>query len=105
VKRSPICNWSCWPTKSPARPATKSKPKRCGQETSISGYDESERLDVEPARHFVQLTKREKRTCRGCEQSTVKMAPLPPRIVEKGLASDNVVIDAVVSKYCDHLPL
>jgi transposase len=33
------------------------------------------------------------------------MAPLPPRIVEKGLASDNVVIDAVVSKYCDHLPL
>jgi transposase len=53
----------------------------------------------------VQLTKREKRTCRGCEQSTVKMAPLPPRIVEKGLASDNVVIDAVVSKYCDHLPL
>src|SRR6185369_2759696 len=39
------------------------------------------------------------------EQSTVTMAPLPPRIVEKGLASDNVVIDAVISKYCDHLPL
>jgi transposase len=53
----------------------------------------------------VQVVKREKRACRGCEQSTVTMAPLPPRIVEKGLASDNVVIDAVVSKYCDHLPL
>ena len=60
---------------------------------------------MEPARYFVQVIKREKRACRGCEQSTVTMAPLPPRIVEKGLASDNVVIDAVVSKYCDHLPL
>ena len=60
---------------------------------------------MEPARYFVQVVKREKRACRGCEQSTVTMAPLPPRIVEKGLASDNVVIDAVVSKYCDHLPL
>jgi transposase len=79
--------------------------RTCGQETSIIGYDESEQLDVEPARYFVQVVKREKRACRGCEQSTVTMAPLPPRIVEKGLASDNVVIDAVVSKYCDHLPL
>ncbi len=79
--------------------------RTCGQETSIIGYDESEQLDVEPARYFVQVIKREKRACRGCEQGTVTMAPLPPRIVEKGLASDNVVIDAVVSKYCDHLPL
>jgi DNA-binding transcriptional LysR family regulator len=31
--------------------------------------------------------------------------PLPPRIIEKGLASDRVVIDTVVSKYADHLPL
>ena len=60
---------------------------------------------MEPARYFVQVIKREKRACRGCEQSTVTMAPLQPRIVEKGLASDNVVIDTVVSKYCDHLPL
>jgi len=79
--------------------------RACGQETSIIGYDESEQLDVEPARYFVQVVKREKRAGRGCEQSTVTMAPLPPRIVEKGLASDNVVIDAVISKYCDHLPL
>src|SRR6516165_4739998 len=79
--------------------------RTCGQETSIIGYDESEQLNVEPARYFVQVIKREKRACRGCEQSTVTMPPMPPRIVEKGLASDNVVIDTVVSKYCDHLPL
>jgi hypothetical protein len=30
---------------------------------------------------------------------------LAERIVEKGLASDAVVINTVVAKYCDHLPL
>jgi transposase len=79
--------------------------RACGQETSVIGYDESERLDVEPARYFVQVTKREKRACRCCERGTVTMAPLAPRIVEKGLASDSVVIATVVGKYCDHLPL
>jgi transposase len=79
--------------------------KACGRETSIIGYDESEQLDVEPARYFVRVIKREKRACRGCEQGTVAMARLEARIVEKGLASDAVVIDTVVSKYCDHLPL
>jgi transposase len=77
----------------------------CGCEMPVIGYDESEQLDVEPARYFVRVTKREKRACRGCEQGTVTMAPLEPRIVEKGLASDAVVIDTVVAKYCDHLPL
>ncbi len=32
-------------------------------------------------------------------------APLAERIVEKGLASDAVVINTVIAKYCDHLPL
>lgn len=78
--------------------------KHCGAETAVIGYDESERLDVEPARYFVRVTRREKRACR-CPQSTVLMAELAPRIVEKGLASDRVVIHTVVAKYCDHLPL
>ena len=73
--------------------------RSCGQETSFIGYDESEQLDVEPARYFVRVTKREKRACRGCARGTVTMAPLEPRIVEKGLASDAVVIQTIVSKY------
>jgi transposase len=77
----------------------------CGHEMSLIGYDESEQLDVEPARYYVRVTKREKRACHACQQGTVTMAPLEPRIVEKGLASDAVVIDTIVAKYCDHLPL
>jgi len=50
--------------------------RACGRQTGVIGYDESEQLDVEPARYFVRVTKREKRACWGCEQGTVIMAPL-----------------------------
>lgn len=53
----------------------------------------------------MRVTKREKRACRSCDQGTVTTAPLAPRIIEKGLASDAVVISTVVAKYCDHVPL
>ena len=79
--------------------------KQCGGETSVIGYDESEVLDVEPARYFVRVTKREKRACRCCQQGSVSMPACQPRIVEKGLASDRVVVETVIAKYCDHLPL
>lgn len=79
--------------------------RACGKETAVIGYDESELLEVEPASYFVRVIKREKRACRSCPQGTVTTAPLEPRIIEKGLASDRVVIATVVGKYCDHLPL
>jgi len=77
----------------------------CGQPMEVIGYDRSEQLDVEPARYFVVVTKREKRACKQCDQGGVAAAPLPARIIDKGLVSDRVVIDTVVSKYSDHLPL
>jgi hypothetical protein len=49
--------------------------------------------------YFVRVTKREKRACKECEEQGVHSAPLLARIIDKGLASDRVVIDAVVSKY------
>jgi transposase len=77
----------------------------CGQPMALLGYDVSEQLDVEPARYFVRVTKREKRACRCCEEGGVAVAPAPARIIEKSLVSDRVVIDTVVAKYSDHLPL
>jgi transposase len=75
----------------------------CGEETKLIGYDTSEVLDCEPAEWFVRVIKREKRSCGKC--SRVEMPKVEPRIVEKGLASDRVVIETVVAKYCDHVPL
>ena len=79
--------------------------KSCGKETVVIGYEESSQLDVEPAKYFVLVTKREKRACRSCEELGVVSAPLPPRIIEKCLASDRIVSDTVISKYCNHAPL
>ena len=76
----------------------------CGKRTTVIGYETSEQLDVEPAKYFVRVTKREKRACKDCEEQGVQSAPLPARIIDKGLASDRVVIDTV-SKYADHVPL
>ena len=77
----------------------------CGRETVVIGHEESSQLDVEPAKYFVLVSKREKRACRRCEERGVVSAPLPPRIIEKCLASDQIVIDTIISKYCDHTPL
>ena len=78
--------------------------KGCGKDKAVIGYEQSEQLDVEPARYFVVVIRREKRACRSCAEG-VSAAPLPERIVEKSLESNRVVIDTIVNKYSDHLPL
>lgn len=77
----------------------------CGRDTTVFGYEVTEVLDVEPARYFVQVTKREKRACITCPEQGVMAAPLPDRILDKSLVSDEVIINTVVNKYCDHSPL
>lgn len=84
-------------------PCSEQNCPECGGGTAVIGYDHSEQLDVEPARYFVRVIKREKRVCARC--STIRMPEQEARIVEKGLASDGLVIGTVVAKYCDHLPL
>jgi hypothetical protein len=55
----------------------------------------------------VEVTKREKRACKQkeCEEQGVEAAPLPARIIDKSLVSDQIIIDTIVSKYADHSPL
>ncbi len=79
--------------------------RTCGQQTTLIGYEESEQLDVEPAQYFVLVTKREKRACTVCKEGGVVTAAVPARIIDKSLASDRVIIDTVVAKYSDHVPL
>jgi transposase len=64
----------------------------CGKDKVVIGYEQSEQLDVEPARYFVVVIRREKRACKSCAEG-VSAAPLPERIIEKSLVSDRVVID------------
>jgi len=76
---------------------------RCGTDLVKIGEDISEQLDVEPARFFVHRHIRPQYACRTCE--TVTAAPVPPAIIDGGLAAPGLHAWALVQKYLDHLPL
>jgi transposase len=78
---------------------------QCGQEKKIIGYEQSEELDVVPAQYSVKVVKREKRACARCEELGVVTAAAPLKIVEKCKASNRMIIEVMISKYCNHQPI
>jgi transposase len=76
---------------------------RCGQDLVKIGEDVSEQLDVEPAKFFVHRHIRPQYACRQCE--TVHAAPIPPAVIDGGLAAPGLLTWVIVGKYLDHLPL
>jgi transposase len=87
--------------------------KRCGCGTELVRIDEesSEKLDVIPAQLQVIRTIRPIYACHVCEGSgdegrpAVRIAPMPPAIIDKGIASAGLLAYIVTSKFCDSLPL
>jgi len=76
---------------------------QCGQDLVKIGEDVTEQLDVEPAKFFVHRHIRPQYACRHCE--TVTAAPIPPAIIDGGLAAPGLLAWVMISKYLDHLPL
>ena len=78
---------------------------KCGGDTKVIGYDVSEVLDMRPVEFFVTRILREKRACASCVEQGVATASKPVRIAPKSIFSDEVIIDLLVNKYCDAVPL
>ncbi len=76
---------------------------QCGGELVKIGEDISEQLDVEPAKFFVHRHIRPQYACRPCESITA--APVPPAVIEGGMAAPGLITWVLISKYLDHLPL
>jgi transposase len=76
---------------------------QCGKDLVKIGEDISEQLDVEPAKFFVHRHIRPQYACRGCE--TVTAAPIPPAVIDGGMAATGLLAWVIVGKYLDHLPL
>jgi transposase len=76
---------------------------QCGRDLVKIGEDVSEQLDVEPARFFVHRHIRPQYACRGCE--TMVAAPIPPAVIDGGLAAPGLHAWVLIQKYLDHLPL
>lgn len=78
---------------------------KCRAAKDLVGYEESEQLHVIPAEHTVLVTRREKRACKKCPDQGVQTAAMPPRIQAKGKLSDAFIIDVLIRKYLEHLPV
>jgi len=76
---------------------------QCGKALVLIGEDVSEQLDVAPAKFFVHRHIRPQYACRACE--TVTAAPIPPAVIDGGMAAVGLLAWVIVGKYLDHLPL
>ncbi len=65
--------------------------------------DITEQLDVEPARFFVHRHIRPQYACKHCE--TITAAPIPPAVIDGGMAAVGLLAWVLTNKYLDHLPL
>jgi transposase len=76
---------------------------QCGRDLVKIGEDISEQLDVEPAKFFVHRHIRPQYACRACE--TVTAAPIPPAVIDGGMAATGLLTWVMIGKFLDHLPL
>lgn len=75
----------------------------CQSDLVKIGEDISEQLDIIPAQFRVLRHIRPQYACRHCE--TVTAAPIPPAVIDGGLATTHLLAWIAIGKYMDHLPL
>lgn len=82
----------------------------CGCQMTKIGEDVSEKLDIIPAKMRAIRNIRPKYACKNCEgaadeeSASVLIAPQPPQIIPKGLATAGLLSHVLVGKFCDSLP-
>jgi len=82
----------------------------CGHKMDKIGEETSEKLEIIPESIFVTRTIRPKYACRHCEgtenedEKAVIIAPVPPSIIPRSIASASLLSYIMIHKYQDHLP-
>jgi len=74
----------------------------CGQPMERVGEDVSERLDIVPAKFFVQRQIRGKWACKCCQ--LLLQEPAAPQVFDNALPTPGLQAHTVVSRFVDHLP-
>lgn len=75
-----------------------------GTPLKFIGNDVSDKLAIEPGRMFIRRTLRKKYAHPTLEELGVISAPLH-QIIDGGIADESLVVDVLVKKFDDHLPL
>jgi transposase len=76
----------------------------CGETMQPFGEEISEQLARVTARTFVKRHARIKYCCKTCECAP-KIAEVPDKVIDKGLADAGLMAEIAVQKFDDHLPL
>jgi transposase len=74
----------------------------CGRPMQRVGEDVSEKLDIVPARFFVQRHVYGKWVCRCCQE--LRQEPAEPDVVDGGIPASGLVAHTLISRFADHLP-
>jgi transposase len=77
---------------------------RCGTAKTCIGHETSEVLELEPARFKVLVYERAKYACKPCGGEVV-IAATGDRPIESGLPGYGLLVDVLVRKYTEHMPL
>ena len=79
----------------------------CGRPMVRVGEDTSEKLDIIPAKFFVQRHIYGKWVCRCCSQhgeGRLVQEPAEPDVVDGGIPASGLVAHTLISRFVDHLP-
>jgi transposase len=76
----------------------------CGGTLHLIGETRAEMLDRVPAQLRVKVIRRPRYGCRACAEAVVQ-APAPERPIDGGMATEALLAQIVISKFCDSLPL
>jgi len=82
----------------------------CGAKLTKIGEEISEKLEFVPQKIYVKQIRRLKYACRSCEGTededapAVHIAPVPPSIIPRGIASPSLLSAIFTHKFEDHLP-
>ncbi len=82
----------------------------CGDQLVEIGVETAEKLVIIPEQRYVEQIQRPKYACHSCEGSgdedrpAVRIAPPPPSIIPKGIATPGLLATVMTNKFIDHLP-
>lgn len=76
---------------------------QCGGELTLIRDEISEKLEIIPSRFIVHQHIYPQMACRPCE--TMQANPVPPAIIDGGMAGPGLLAWVVTSKFLDHIPL
>ena len=77
----------------------------CGETMpAVEMFDVTEALSVIPKKFIIVRQKKRKYRCSDCK-SGIATTPSPPRVIPGSAYSDELIIDASLSKYCDLVPM